>query len=313
MSKPFLVNYDDHHYNYKSYWKNRNYENIVEQNTLKKLLKRHTFDTFIDIGGSFGRALPTYYNRAQLPIIIDYSIETLQKNYAEIKSKYPRTELIAGNAYHLPFLPSSISGGMMIRTLHHIEFPDKYLAEVKEVLSPNGIYIQEYANKHHIKAMLKALFKRNWTFFNHEPYQQPSQGYYEGAKAGESYVFLNFSNKFITALLKKNGFKIKKEIGTSFFRIPAIKKFVPTPTLVQLDLLLQKIPGIQTLAPSVYIKTSLEKTQVARNTDTNIYRLLACPKCKTQLTQEDEIHLKCYTCNTMYEKKNNIWDLRYNG
>ena len=313
MSKPFLVNYDDHHYNYKSYWKNRDYENIVEQNTLKKLLKRHTFDTFIDIGGSFGRALPTYYSHAQLPIILDYSIETLQRNYNEIKSKYPKTELIAGNAYHLPFLPNSISGGMMIRTLHHIEFPRKYFTEVKEVLISDGIYIQEYANKHHAKAIFKALLKRNCDFFNHDPYQQPSQGYYEGAKAGESYVFLNFSNKFITTLLKENGFKIKKEVGTSFFRIPAIKKIVPAPILAQLDLLLQNIPGIQTLAPSVYIKTSLRKTQTARNTSTNIYQLLACPKCKTRLTQEDKTHLKCYTCNTIYEKKDNIWDLRYNG
>jgi len=313
MSKPFVVNYDDHHYNYKSYWKNRDYENVVEQNTLKKLLKKHMFETFIDIGGSFGRALPTYYDHANLPIILDYSLETLQQNYNEIKTKYPKTELIAGNAYHLPFVENSISGGIMIRTLHHIEFPNKYLGELRKILTPEAIYIQEYANKHHVKAILKALFQRKWEFFNHKPYQQPSQGYHEGAKPGEDYVFLNFSNQFITTLLKKNGFKIKKEIGTSFFRIPQIKKIVPTPILARLDLFLQNVPGIQTLAPSIYIKTSLTKRQHSENVSTNIYKILACPKCKTRLIQEDQTHLKCYTCNTIYQEKSNIWDLRYDG
>lgn len=314
MNKTYVVNYDDHHYNYKSYWAKRDYENLVEQRTIKKLLGKNSFSTFLDIGGSFGRILPTYYKKATNPIILDYSLETLQRNYATLTKLYPKIKLIAGNAYKLPFKSNTISGGIMVRTLHHIENPKRYFNELQRVLINKALYIQEFANKLHAKAIFKAFLKGNFKFFSQKPYQQPSQGSYEGAKPGEEYVFLNFTSKYIKSLLSYNGFDIYKELGTSFFRIPFLKNHLPPNTLASMDMLLQFIPFIQTLSPSIYLKTRVKKEENRKkNANLNqISSILACPRCKGTLKEIGESELKCCTCNISFYKKKNIWDLRVN-
>jgi ubiquinone/menaquinone biosynthesis C-methylase UbiE len=53
----------------------------------------------------------------------------------------------------------------MVRVLHHIEKPEEYFKEAKRVFKKDATYIQEFANKVHIKAKIKALLKRDLSSF----------------------------------------------------------------------------------------------------------------------------------------------------
>ncbi len=300
-----ISNYDEYKYDYKTYWNNREYENEAERIYLKKAFKSSKGRWFIDIGGSFGRNLDLYYNKYSYPVIVDYSILTLQNNYKEITSKYPHTVLIAANAYHLPFKSNSFDGGLMVRVLHHIERSPEYFKEVSRILSKGGIYIQEFANKFHIKATLRALLKGKLNYFNHEPYQQPA-GNFEGTK-GEATTFLNYSPKYIKKALELNHMGIASQQGVSFFRVPILKRIIPTKLLLTLEKILQTISKGIYFTPSVFFKAVSGKVEMDKY-DT-LYEILACPKCKSSLRFKNEI-AKCDKCNNTYRKENNIWDFR---
>jgi ubiquinone/menaquinone biosynthesis C-methylase UbiE len=160
-----IADYDEFHYDYKSYWDERDYENKAEIEVLNKLLNEEKGDYFVDIGGSFGRNAPLYSKRYKHPIIVDYSLETLQKYQEEIQKENPNIQLIAANAYKLPFKSSVIDGAMMIRVLHHLSDQDGVFKEASRILKENGVYILEFANKMHIKAGLNGYLPDNFRTF----------------------------------------------------------------------------------------------------------------------------------------------------
>ncbi|HRI05616.1 MAG TPA: methyltransferase domain-containing protein [Candidatus Dojkabacteria bacterium] len=301
-----ISNYDEYGYDYKTYWNNRDYEDHAEKVFLKKELKNRKGNWFIDIGGSFGRNLPVYYSQFDNPVIIDYSLETLQKNNDGIKKDYPNTHLIAANAYNLPFKDKTFDGGVMIRVLHHIESPDQYFKEISRAMNGKATYIQEIANKVHFKANIRNMLIGNRSFFTEEPYQQPSQGNFEGTE-GESTIFLNFHPNHIKKLLNENGFKIIRLQGVSFFRIPFIKKFFPISVLTAAETLTQKLFRGKYFAPSIFISTTKDDAQ--DKSPNKLEDILVCPICKGDLKFSKET-ATCTSCNKTFEKKKNIWDFR---
>jgi ubiquinone/menaquinone biosynthesis C-methylase UbiE len=129
-----IADYDTLNYDYKQYWKNREYENSAEQIALEKLLINENGTWFIDIGGSFGRLTPTYYKKYKNCIILDYSLNTLQNNYEYIKKNFPNTIMIAADAYHLPFKDDSFDV-IMVRVLNLIEKQKNFLQRHTEYLT----------------------------------------------------------------------------------------------------------------------------------------------------------------------------------
>ena len=86
-----ISNYDEFGYDYSTYWKDREYEDLSERNILEKTFEKiPSGDWFLDIGGSYGRLTDIYSKRFKKPIILDYSLETLNKNQNSLKSKYPQ-------------------------------------------------------------------------------------------------------------------------------------------------------------------------------------------------------------------------------
>ena len=304
--KQEIVNYDGYDYDYSTYWENREYENLAEQNILKKFLKNENGEWFIDIGGSYGRLANCYTGKYENCVIIDYSLKTLQKNYKIITDKYPNIILIAANAYKLPFEDSSFDGGLMVRVLHHIENQNDYFKEVSRILKNDSIYIQEFANKRHIKARVKAFLKHDKSIEELEPYQQPTINL-EGAK-GSGVSFLNYHTIYIKTLLQKQGFKIEEKIGCSYFRIPLLKKILGTKILVFLEKTFQRIFGNTDLSPSIFLKAKSVKKEKSP-TYTKLDDLLVCPNCKNKLTI-DKNRAVCKNCNAKYFKKKGVWDLR---
>lgn len=303
-----ISNYDQFEYDYSTYWKNRNYEHFAEVMSLSKLFKGLKGKWFLDVGGSYGRHLPSYTSNYSNPIILDYSLNTLINNKERIRSKYPQTELVAANVYHLPFRSNTFDGAMMIRVLHHIQEPESYLKEISTVLKSKSIYIQEFANKIHIKARIKHLLKGDFKFFTVEPYQQPSHGNKEGSK-GEESVFLNFHPKSINQVLRKFGFNKITQVNTSFLRLPAFKKILPFKLHILFEKILQKLLSWTNLAPSIFYKLTLIKKLARETSYDNLEEILICPKCKGELNFKKEECI-CKECKHRYEKVVGIWDFR---
>jgi len=304
--KQEIVNYDGYDYDYSTYWKNREYENASEHKVLEKLLYNERGEWFVDIGGSYGRLADSYAGRYQNCVIIDYSLKTLQKNYKVITDKFPNLILIAANAYKLPFKNSSFDGGLMVRVLHHIDRQLDYFKEVSRILKDDSIYIQEFANKRHIKARIKALLKHDKDINSLKPYQQPTINL-EGAK-GDGVSFLNYHSKYIENLLKDADFEIERKQGCSYLRIPFLKRIFGDRVMIFLEKIFQRSFAKTDFSPSIFLKGRLSKKEkfplYIRLED-----LLACPNCKHDLIFDGQ-KTRCNSCNKEYFKKDNVWDFR---
>ncbi len=306
-----ISDYDMFDYDYRTYWENREYENMAEKILLERVFDKTQGVWFLDIGGSYGRLTSTYYNRFSNPIILDYSLKTLQKNKEILKSKYKNISLIAANAYNLPFAPNSIDGGLMVRVLHHIEKPATYFKEIARVMKYNSPYIQEFPNMIHIKASIRELLKFNFSFFKQDSYKQPTRNNFEGVKEGVEGIFLNYHPKFLNKELKKHNFKITERIGCSFLRLQFLKKFLNVDSMLFLEVLAQKVLSWTNISPSIFLKTSSQnhkdKKEISYET---LEDMLVCPKCKEKLTFPNPTTAVCSKCSTSYIKDQDIWDFR---
>ncbi len=304
-----IADYDTYDYDYSTYWGKREYEHLAEELVLKRIFRGLKGKWFLDIGGSFGRLTDTYSNEYTNPIIVDYSLKTLQKNYKILKNRFPKIELIAANAYNLPFKGNTFDGALMVRVLHHIEKPKDCITEIFRTLSPNAVYIQEFANKIHIKALIRAVLKLDFNIFNTQPYQQPDKHHYEGTTKGSKVLFLNYHPKYISQLFSKIGLKINKKYGCSFLRSALLKRKFKTETLLSIETFLQKYLSWSNFSPSIFLQSIAIKNVPEKKVSESILDILICPECKGELSINGNT-AKCVKCSKEYFKKENIWDFR---
>ncbi len=303
-----ISNYDEFDYDYKEYWKEREYEDVAERMALEKLLGDIKVKTFLDIGGSFGRLTDLYYDRCETPIIVDYSLKTLQKYQKQIHEKFPNTVLIAANAYKLPFKNSSIDASICIRVMHHLEKSDDFFSEVNRVTRENGFFFLEFANKMHLKARIRWITSFQFQNFSLKPYQQPSLNY-EGSKEGKDEVFLNYHPRFVKDSLKKNGFEVFKKKNCSFLRISFLKKRFSPYKLLKAEKLLQNLLGWTNIGPSLMVGSRKSRPH-AKSVACETNKLFTqCVKCCGNLEISDQKAV-CKSCETIFLKKNGIWDFR---
>ena len=301
-----VSDYDFFNYDYSQYWSSRKYEDLAEKHVLENIFSTKSGNWFLDIGGSYGRLVPTYYKSYTHPVILDYSLKTLQKNYEIIKKRFPNVELIAANAYHLPFKDNTYDGGVMVRVLHHISKPDRYLKEASRIMSKDSTYVQEFANKVNIKASCRALLHFDFKFFSQEPYQQPTAKNFEGTAAGQEALFLNFHPTYVARLLRKNQFSIIEKFGCSYLRSGFVKKILGEDTMIKLEYILQPLLKNTNISPSTIFETKLQKSE--RNgviQAKNLEEILICPKCLGNLYFTKDT-ATCEHCSIKYFKKDNI-------
>ncbi len=304
-----ISNYDEFDYNYRNYWETRAYEDKSEKIVLKRYLAGLKTKFFLDIGGSFGRNLEAYCQLCETPIILDYSLKTLLKNKERMRKECPEVQLIAANAYHTPFKENTIGASMSVRVLHHIENQKGFFAEVNRITENKGLFLLEYANKMHLKARLKWILKGQFSNFSTLPYQQPSQGNFEGAKEGEDAIFLNYHPRYIKKLLNENSFKVLKSTNCSFFRINFVKKMLPFSLLITLEKIFQKLFSWKNISPSIIIKTIKEAEDIEKNNIGKFEDILCCPGCKKDLEFRGK-EAFCKKCNKIFKQENEIWDFR---
>ncbi len=220
--------------------------------------------------------------------------------------------LVAGNLYNLPFKNEVIDAAMMVRVLHHIEKPEQVIDEISRILHNNSTFILEFANKFHIKAVIRAFLKLDMKFLvSREPYKIPTSSHAEGTPKDDPGIYYNFSFPYTKTLLVSRQIFPRKTLSLSFFRIPTLKKIVDVHTLSTIERIFQKIFGLSKITPSVIIiGNKITKEDMPSENIKKLEDVVCCPKCRGDLHFEGS-NIACTKCKLHFSKVGSILDLRY--
>ncbi|MFW5713235.1 MAG: methyltransferase domain-containing protein [Brevefilum sp.] len=295
MSKPTppICSYEGSDYQ-QHFWDEggRAYEDSVEAKALKRLLPKEG-EFLLELGAGAGRNTPRYQNFERVALL-DYSRTQLEQARERL-GESERYLFVAADIYDLPFVDGLFDGATMIRTLHHLSDPQLALDQISRVISPEGIFILEFANKRNLKAMLRYFFgKQSWSPYSHEPVEFAELNF-------------DFHPKAVRDYLRQAGFDIERQLTVSHFRVEALKRNVPTRVLAGLDGLFQWTGGFLQVSPSVFTRCRAQECK--QQAEGGV--LFQCPICGTSLDgREQDLH--CEDCGRVWEYRDGIYDFRKN-
>ncbi len=243
--KPFSF-YDS--YDYATFWRGRDYEHSADVIAVTSLLRRTSSarHRVIDIGGGMGRMTQYYADAYEEAIIMDSSLDQLEKAKSMYGERYPHILFKEGIAQQLPFPNEYADLLLCIRVSHYIKNIKAVIFESERVLVPGGYFILEIANKIHMKARWRAwlnVIKKRELFS-----ESPSWVY---AKHN-SIVFVNHHPHIVEKEIYEAGFSIVSKRSVSNFRSPLLKKIIPTSVLLLLERITQPLFASWFFGPSIY-------------------------------------------------------------
>jgi SAM-dependent methyltransferase len=269
----------------------REYEDLVERIALRKLLPP-AGARLMEIGAGFGRLVDLYDGYQQV-VLLDYSKSMLRQAQDRL-GRSGRYIYVAADLYAMPFVDSLFDTTVTVRVLHHVQNIPTAFQEIQRVLRPGGVYVLEYANKRHLKAILRYLLGRqSWSPFAPEPYEFVELNY-------------DFHPAWMGARLREAGFAIGRELAVSSFRFPLLKRLIPPRPLAALDGLLQGPTAPLKLAPSVFLQARAEE-EAAQPEDQGFFR---CPSCHGTDLIEAEGVLTCRGCGRGWAVDDGIYDFK---
>ncbi|HSK88904.1 MAG TPA: class I SAM-dependent methyltransferase [Anaerolineales bacterium] len=296
MDTPPVCNYEGSDYQ-TSFWDQggREYEDRTEAIALKRLLPK-SGDLLLELGAGAGRNTPRYLGFERI-VLLDYSRTQLEQAQQRLGTS-DKYLYVAADIYRLPFVPGLFDAATMIRTLHHMADAPKALGQVRNVLSPSGVFVLEFANKQNLKAIVRYLFGRQkWNPFSPEPIE---------------FVKLNFDfhPKAIRNWLKDLGFTIEKTLTLSHFRLGTLKRIVPTNVLVVLDSLFQWTGAWWQFTPSVFVRAKADGSGRSEAVPAGVSLFVKCPDCAHMPLIDGADFLECPNCGKWWEVRDGIYDFR---
>lgn len=271
----------------------REYEDAAERIALKHLLPPRG-RRLIEIGAGFGRLADLYQGYDKV-ILLDYARSQLRQAQARLGNE--QFIYVAGDLYNLPLADSAVDTAVTVRVLHHVKDLAVAFAQIGRILRPGGAYVLEFANKRHLKAIMRYCFRRQVENpFSLTPYE---------------FVELNidYHPEYVARHLGEAGFHIEAERAVSTFRLPALKRRIPPRILATIDGWLQQPTARLKLAPSIFMRAHVDKPGARRLSDT----LWRCPRCSSLDLAETETALVCDTCHTRWPIDQGIYDFKSGG
>jgi SAM-dependent methyltransferase len=268
----------------------RTYEDLAERIALHRLLPPQG-RRLLELGAGFGRLVSLYAGYDQV-ILLDYAKSGLREAQERL-GRSGRFLYVAADLYHLPLAPEICDSVVTVRVLHHLEDVPAALRQIAGVLRKGGVYVLEYANKRHLKALLRYLIGRQtWSPYTHEPYE---------------FVPLNFDfhPTWMRRQLQAAGFTIDAELAVSHFRYPLFKRRVPHETLARLDGALQRVGAVWKLTPSVFV--SAHTPGQGGISEGSIF---CCPRCSITPLAETPTALRCTGCGAIWGIDDGIYDFK---
>lgn len=241
-AKPQICDYEG--FSYTGFWEGREYEDLAERIALGKILPSAE-GRLLEIGAGFGR-LADLYQGYEKVVLLDYAQSMLRQAQERLRQSGRSTYVVA-DLYKLPFVDDLFDTVITVRVLHHVQSISSALQEIRRVLKPQGAYILEYANKRHLKAILRYLVRgQTWSPFSHEPVEFTD-------------LYYDFHPAWMEDRLQESGFAIERELAVSFFRLPILKRLFPPRLLATWDGLLQRLLAPLKLTPSIFLRARVKK------------------------------------------------------
>ena len=255
---------------------------------------------FVDIGGGYGRLMNLYKDIYSNIVILDHSISMLEDvNNFLLQNRIENIKLVVANVYSLPFVNDVFDSGIMIRVIHHLEYPELVLQEINRVLVNNGSFVLEYQNKNHIGGRIKSIFNNRMRkeFSLLKPYKIRD-------------LYWNYHPEFIRDKCK-DLFEIKDELGGGIFWN---RKLLTTiiPHAEYIDSFLSHFFGKHHITHQIFLKLmTLKNVQEVTNTGLrNIEDMFRCVVCESMALEKQNNKLVCTMCKREYAIRDNIYDFR---
>jgi SAM-dependent methyltransferase len=290
--EPRICDYEGSTYR-SDFWEGqgRDYEDLAERIALRKLLPS-TGRRLMDLGGGFGR-LSEFYEGYQEVVVLDYSRSMLRQARARLGGE-GRITYVAASFYAMPFVADTFDAVMMVRVMHHVERVPVVLDEIARVLVGGGTYVLEFANKRHLKSILRyALQRQSWSPFASQPYE---------------FAELNFDFHPDWMRERLNGamFHVKRTRTVSHFRLPLLKRLIPARALAAVDGLAQPTGAWWQLTPSVFHQCVVDKP--AGETTATLH--FQCPACGCQDLDAKGQIVTCPGCGRRWPIEDGIYDFK---
>lgn len=269
----------------------RAYEDQTEARALRALLPPRGH-LLLELGAGAGRNTPRYagFNRV---VLLDYSRTQLQQAQARL-GRSPRYTYVAADVYRLPFVPGLFDCATMIRVIHHMAAAPAALRQIRAVLQPNATFILEFANKQNLKAIARWwLKKQTWNPFDPAPVEFAALNF-------------DFHPRMMFDSLRAVDLAPTRVRTLSHFRLPLLKRLVPTGLLVALDVLFQPTGQWWQFTPSVFVRARAG----ASGPTAAAPHFFRCPECFHPDLNDNGDHLLCSQCGRRWAVRDGIYDFK---
>jgi len=265
----------------------RDYEDGAERVAIRRLLPPRG-RRLLDIGAGFGR-LADLYDGYDEVVLLDYSVSQLQD--ARQRLGDARFVYVAADIYQLPLARDAVDTTVMVRVLHHLIDVPLAFRQIARVTVGGGTFILEFANKRHLKNLLRYALGRGPNPFAHEPYAFADLHY-------------GFHPAWVSERLREAGFAPGRRLSVSLLRLGLLKRRIPTRWLVAIDSALQRPTAALTPAPSVFVRSHAQRPP--RTLVPDRAQLFACPACSAPLDSA-EGGLRCPSCTAHYPCEDGVY------
>lgn len=277
-----------------SFWDtaNRRYEDAVETVAINNLFSQGG-KLLLELGAGAGRLTPRYPNWERI-VLLDYS-RTQLLQARERLGENDRFVFVAADIYKLPFADGLFDGLTMIRTLHHMADVPQTFRSVRRVMSEDGKFLLEFANKRNFKSVLRwILHRQRWDPFSPEQVEFVKLNY-------------NFHPRTVAKHLREAGFEKQKQSGVSFFRADWFKRKINHERLVNWDSALQNLVPLNRYTPSIF---TLNRA-IGSSPKPQEGEFFACPICSQPLPETKATQI-CPGCAHEWQYKEGIYEFRIN-
>ncbi len=290
---PAICDYEGSRYRTEFWTPERRFEDLADRHALRALLPPQG-ETLIEVGAGFGRLAPLYTGYRQV-VLFDYAVSLLTEARHDLGHD-PRFLFVAGDLYRLPFASHTFDTVVMVRVMHHLEDVPTALEHLARVLRGNGTLVLEFANKRHLKAILRYLARRQaWSPFSPEPHPFVPLNY-------------DFHPAWMEARLHDVGLRVEAARAVSHFRIPWLKRHVPPRLLARLDALLQRPGAWLKLSPSVFLRA-----RPVRPAETSQPLAFRCPACGHEPLPIRRGDIHCPACGKIWPYRDGIYHFKPEG
>jgi len=296
MTQPQICDYEGSAYQTEFWGQGREYEDAVERVALRHLLPP-TGDRLVEIGAGYGRLGDLYsgYNKV---VFFDYALSQLRRAQAlwgdSGANGRPSYAYVAGDFYNLPFALGLFDTVTAVRTIHHAANAPAVLQGIAQILAPGGTFVLEFANKRHLKAILRYIVRRqDWSPFEREPVEFAELNF-------------DFHPTWMRERLTEVGFQVRELRTVSHFRLDLLKRLVPTGLLVSLDRLCQPTGVLWQLTPSVFMRSEVRADKLPAPPGA----FFRCPVCGSTMLENEGDALHCVDCGARFAVRDGIYDFK---